>query len=134
MTVPPRVTQIGKRKNGKPIVVCPKCGRKVCVSNHDQIETHYTGAVEKGWDTACQMSGKAVHFHTVSTNRPQTTIKVQDDKLAAAYFLASGSRETANDIAGVLSRSTPNMSEEFTHLAANFKRVCDLWVEAGFQP
>lgn len=55
-------------------------------------------------------------------------------KLAAAYHLAKGSQETANDIAVVLSRSTPSMSDEFTHLAANFLRISELLVEAGFRP
>ena len=45
-----------------------------------------------------------------------------------------GSQETASDIAAVLDRSTPSMSEEFAHLAANFQRICELLKEAGVKP
>ena len=54
--------------------------------------------------------------------------------LLVAYHLAKGSQETASDIAAVLDRSTPSMSEEFAHLAANFQRICELLKEAGVKP
>ena len=56
-----------------------------------------------------------------------------EDKLAAAFFLAKGSYETAKDLAIRLESSDEVMAEELKGFAANFLRVAELLVEAGFR-
>lgn len=55
-------------------------------------------------------------------------------KLAAAYHLAKGSFGTAKDHAIRLESFDEVMSDEMKHLAANFLRISELLVEAGFRP
>lgn len=55
-------------------------------------------------------------------------------KLAAAYYLAKGSFETAKDHGIRLESADAVMSDEMKHLAANFLRISELLVEAGFRP
>lgn len=57
-----------------------------------------------------------------------------EDKLAAAYHLAKGSFGTAKDHGIRLESVDSVMSDEMKHLAANFLRISELLVEAGFQP
>lgn len=59
---------------------------------------------------------------------------VADDKLAAAYHLAKGSCGTAKDHGIRLESVDSVMSDEMQHLAANFLRISELLVEAGFRP
>lgn len=56
------------------------------------------------------------------------------DKLAAAYHLAIGSYGTAKDHGIRLESVDAVMSDEMKHLAANFLRISELLVEAGFRP
>ena len=67
-------------------------------------------------------------------SRTRTPILVLDDKLAAMYFLAKGSYETAKDHGIRLQSSDEVMAEEFKGLATNFLRISELLVEAGFRP
>lgn len=59
---------------------------------------------------------------------------VADDKLAAAYHLAIGSRDTAKDLLRSLANHHPIIAEEMLRLAKNCDRISELLVEAGFTP
>lgn len=59
---------------------------------------------------------------------------VSDEKLSAAYHLARGAFQTAKDHGIRLEGHDPAMSDEMKHLAANFLRISELLVEAGFKP
>lgn len=56
---------------------------------------------------------------------------VKDDKIAAAYHLAVGSHGTASDLIDITSNLV--MEDELKNLAANFLRISELLVEAGFR-
>ena len=58
----------------------------------------------------------------------------REDALAAAYHLAKGSYGTAKDHGIRLDGHNPAMSDQMKHLAANFLRISELLVEAGFRP
>lgn len=73
----PRVTQVGQRKSGKPVVFCPHCKRKVCVTSHDKLDQHSNGPGPGGWMKPCPMSGKEVHFHPLTV----VSEKLSDEKL-----------------------------------------------------
>ena len=55
-------------------------------------------------------------------------------KLLAAWHLAKGSYETAKDHGIRLETVDSGMSDEMKHLPANFLRLSELLVEAGFNP
>jgi hypothetical protein len=57
-----------------------------------------------------------------------------NSKLLAAWHLAKGSYETAKDHGIRLETVDEVMSDEMKHLAANFLRISELLVEAGFRP
>ena len=62
---------------------------------------------------------------------------VADDKLAAAYHLAIGSRDTAKDLKDLLRSLAdhhPIIAEEMLRLAENCDLISELLVEAGFKP
>lgn len=58
----------------------------------------------------------------------------REDALSAAWHLAKGSFQTAKDHGIRLDGFNPAMSDEMKGLAANFLRISELLVDAGFKP
>ena len=97
--------------------VCEVCNGKGGHSDHDTDQWYW-----------CQ------NCDALEKHQARLCSATKDSKLAAAWHLAKGSFLTAKDHSIRLETVDGVMSEEMKHLAANFLRISDLLVEAGFRP
>ena len=97
--------------------VCEVCKGKGGHSDHDTDQWYW-----------CQ------HCDALEKHRARLCNATKDSKLAAAWHLAKGSFLTAKDVGIRLESSDEVMSDEMKGLAANFLRISELLVEAGFKP
>jgi hypothetical protein len=97
--------------------VCEACKGKGGHSDHDTDQWYW-----------CQDCDALEQHQTRLCNA------AKDSKLAAAWHLAKGSFLTAKDLGIRLESSDEVMSDEMKGLAANFLRISELLVEAGFKP